>query len=117
MVEEIKPDDLLWRRLHEKHVVKDAETGEERISTAAFTDPKMSVDLARLVEGDDFRVTMQNGAGVAEFAASTATKKGLTAEHSPEPDNHAHCLVLGKKTQSIQRHLQKNSRLWRRDHW
>jgi hypothetical protein len=52
--------------------VPDTVSGGDRISSAAFTDPELSVDLARLVEGNDFHVTMKDGAGVAEFPASAA---------------------------------------------
>ncbi|MBI2708837.1 MAG: hypothetical protein HYX34_03985 [Actinobacteria bacterium] len=111
--EQIAPDDLLWRRLHPKHVVPDTLSGGDRISSAAFTDPELSVDLARLVEGNDFHVTMKDGAGVAEFSASAALDKKLPVEHAPLPDNYAHTHVLGKKTESIQRHLTRSSDLLR----
>lgn len=105
---DVAAEDLLWRRLHELHLVRDAE-GSERISSAAFTDPELSVDLARLVPGRDFRITMGAGAGVAEFLVSAALVRGLQAEHAPEPHNYAHTLVLGKKTESIKRHLARSS--------
>lgn len=112
-LEDIAPTDLLWRRLHPAHVVPDTVNGGERISSAAFTDPELSVDLARLVENGDFHVTMQGGAGVAQFPASAALDKKLPVEHAPLPDNHAHTHVLGKKTASIQRHLARSSSLLR----
>jgi hypothetical protein len=111
--ENIDPADLLWRRLHPTHVVPDTVNGGDRISSAAFTDPELSVDLARLVEGNGFRVTMKDGAGVAEFPASVALDKKLTVEHAPLPENRAHTHVLGKKTESIQRHLARSSTLLR----
>src|SRR5688500_18070362 len=111
--EQIAPDDLLLRRLHPKHVVPDTVSGGDRISGAAFTDPELSVDLALLVAGNDCRFRMKDGAGVAEFSASAAFDKEMPVEHAPLPDNYAHRYVLGKKTESIQRHLARSSNLLR----
>lgn len=113
-IEVIAAEDMLWRRLHRTQIVPDSQTGAERISSAAFTDPQLSVDLARLVRDGDYRVTMGASAGVAAFAASVARKRGLAVEHAPDPDNDAHTHVLGKKTESIQRHLARSSMLLQR---
>lgn len=110
-IEVIAAGDMLWRRLHRTQIVSDSQTGAERVSSAAFTDPQLSVDLARLVRDDDYRVTMGSSAGVAAFAASVARELGLAVEHAPEPDNGAHTHVLGKKTESIRRRLSRNSML------
>lgn len=111
-LEVIAPEDQLWRRLHKDHIVQDLGSGAERISSAAFTDPELSVDVARLVDGD-FRVTQAGSVGVAEFAASVALRRGLQVRHEPEPTNYAHAIVRGKKTQSIQKHLARSSTLLR----
>lgn len=107
----IGDDDVLWRRLHAKHLTLDHSTGERRITSAAFTDPQLSVDLARLVAPRDHRVTMAHGAGVAELAAHVPRSKQLEVRHDPVPDNEAHSLVTGRKTQSIARFLARKSRL------
>ena len=48
-------DEHLWRRIHETHFVK----AQNRVSTAAFKNLEMSVDIARL-QGD-MRVTLKDG--------------------------------------------------------
>src|SRR5690349_19051619 len=94
-VEAVADDDLLGRRLHVKHVVPDTKTGEQRISSAAFTDPDLSVDLTRLVAGQDHNVTKAGGAGVAQFAASVPREKQLPVVHKPLVTNPAHSEVGG----------------------
>lgn len=86
-------DECLWRRIHRDHFVKG------RVTTAAFKDPSMSVDIARL-QGDK-RITLQDGVGIAAFKAADAYDEGQTVVADPEEGNKAHALVIGHKPGSV----------------
>ena len=88
-------DEHLWRRIHESHFVK----AQNRVSTAAFKDPNMSVDIARLQV--DKRITLQNGVGLASFEAAVAYDLGQTVVADPKEDNRAHAVVVGRKPYSV----------------
>ena len=88
-------DEHLWRRIHETHFVK----AQNRVSTAAFKNLEMSVDIARL-QGD-MRVTLKDGVGVASFRAAVAYDNGQTVVADPQEDNNAHALVIGRKPYSV----------------
>lgn len=95
--------ELLWRRVHRKHLVR----GEE-VSSVEFSGEELSVDIARIQK--DMSVTLKDGVGVAEFKAGSAQELGLQTIADPLPDNPAHALVIGKKTKSIKRKLRNASK-------
>lgn len=103
--------EVLWRRVHHTQWVPDSVTGEHRISSGAFTDPELSVDRATVHEesGRDHKATQADAPAVAAFAAQAAIDLGLQAVADPIPSNDAHALVLGAKSRSVQRALQKAS--------
>ena len=88
----------LWRRIHRSHLLDGG-----RVSSIAFSDPEMSVDIARIQQ--DMSITLAGEAGVADFHASTAQALDQETVADPLPDNAAHALVIGKKSKSIQRKL------------
>ncbi|HVV37630.1 MAG TPA: hypothetical protein VHC63_13555 [Acidimicrobiales bacterium] len=105
-VEPIDDDDLLWRRIHSDHWIPDTD-GVYGPSSAAFIDPSMSVDAARLVQSGDYHETMHRDAGgvaVAQFSAGYARHThGQVVAHDPQPDNVAHSLVTGNKPRKMAR--------------
>jgi hypothetical protein len=106
---EIPFDDQLLRRIRPDQIVDDGNTGKRRPSSAAFKDPKMSVDAESILksQGLDYRFSLSKhpGYSLARFPAAAARAKNLSVEHQPEPENPAHAVVLGKKTQGIANYL------------
>jgi len=106
----IADDAGLLRRIHPSHVVDDHNFGERRASSAAFKDPKLSVDAEPILaeDGLDWSFTLEGyeGYSLARFLAGVAREKNLSVVHDPiRPDNRAHTLVVGKKTPAIAHHL------------
>jgi hypothetical protein len=108
------PDEAhLLRRIHPKQIVPDRISGQPRVSTAAFTDPEMSVDAEPILVEDqlDWRFSLRNhrGYSLVRFTASVARQAGQNVEHKPLPENRAHTEVIGKKTGSVKHRLQNAS--------
>lgn len=78
------------------------------MSSAAFSDIELSVDVANIQL--HMSITLKNGAGVA--AIGTAAARGLDQEvrGDPLPDNPAHALVIGRKPKSVKRALRDVAR-------
>lgn len=105
------PDEaLLLRRIHPSQIVPD-EGGQQRVSTAAFTDVELSVDAEPilLADGLDWRFSLRDhpGHSLVRFPASVARQAGQAVEHKPVPGNRAHTEVIGKKTGSVKTCLRK----------
>jgi hypothetical protein len=115
----IKDGACLLRRIRPEQVVDDENTGTKRPSSAAFKDPKMSVDAEPILTGDgrDWHACLQGfqGFSLVNVDAIHARTRGLAVVHKPIkddqtlPDNPAHTEVIGKKTQSIARYLAANA--------
>jgi hypothetical protein len=99
----------LLRRLHPKQVIPDKNTGKTRPSSAGFKDLNLSVDAEPILRaaGLDWRFTLQGhpGCSLVRFPAGSARERGLSVVPKPTPENPAHTEVIGKKTQSIAKHL------------
>lgn len=78
------------------------------MSSAAFSDIKMSVDVASIQL--QMSITLKNGAGVAAIGTATARGLGQEVEVDPLPDNPAHALVVGRKPRSVKRALRDAAR-------
>lgn len=107
----IEDDWTLLRRIHPEQIVPDKRTGELRVSSAAFRDPEMSVDVEELLKKAnlDWRFSLKDHAGYSlmKFAAAVPRSHDLAVVHSPLPDNDAHAEVRGQKSASIARALGK----------
>ena len=108
----------LWRRIPPWHVVFDANVGRNRPSKAAFENDKdgspMSVVLADIVRQSG-RTAQHIVAGhdrfaLAAFTAGLARSKQQGIARDSVPDEPAHALVFGKKTDSVSRTLAKGSK-------
>jgi hypothetical protein len=102
----INDDAGLLRRVHPNWVVADGNTGGRRVSSAAFRDPALSVDIEPILvaQGLDWQFTLKAHAGysLVRFPAGSAREKGLSVVSKPLPGNPAHAEVLGKKTARLQ---------------
>ena len=99
----LSDDELLWRRIHASHITSDG-----RVSSAAFSPNRMSVDLASLQL--DMSITLRDGAGVAEIETAAARDLGQEVVGDPLPVNPAHALVVGDKPKRVRRALRDAAR-------
>jgi hypothetical protein len=105
------PDEAsLLRRVHPSQIVPD-EAGQQRVSTAAFTDPELSVDAEPILSADglDWRFSLRDhpGHSLVRFPTSIARQAGQAVENKPVPGNRAHTEVIGKKTGLVKTCLRK----------
>jgi hypothetical protein len=101
----ILDEDLLYRRVHPTHVKDDGS-----VSTAAFKDPNLSVDLAALTTAEiSLRRAKSGQYGLAKLVVRKVRAVTIPLEviHWPEIQNYSHSLVKGKKTQSAANQLAK----------
>jgi len=96
--EPLEGSESLWRRIHRTHIVDNGQ-----VSSIAFSDPELSVDIARIQK--DMSITLAGEAGVSDFRASAAQALDQQTVADPRPDNAAHALVLGRKPKSVRRKL------------
>lgn len=101
----------LWRRIPQRWIVPDRETGGSRISSAAFDDhpngSPMSVYLCSVVlaEGRGPNTVLMTDFYLAAITAKTARENGQGIHRAPLPEESSHAEVFGKKTKSIKRKL------------
>src|SRR3990170_1644051 len=100
-VQEIADADDLYRRIHPLQV------RDGRPTSAAFTDPELSVDLARLTT-PEHSLSGHATHGLASITAGHARSLRQDVFHEPLETNPAHALVRGKKTPSIARSLARS---------
>jgi hypothetical protein len=91
----------LLRRIHLKQIVKDEDTGLARISSGAFRDKELSVDIEKVLRGRgqeiDFCLKGQRACKLAYFTAGSARQFQQVVFHDPMPDDPAHGIVYGSK--------------------
>jgi hypothetical protein len=109
---EIRDEASLLRRVHPIQIVPDQD-GQNRVSTAAFTDTEMSVDAEPILleDGLDWRFSLREhpGHSLVRFAASIARQVGQAVEHKPIEGNRAHTEVIGNKTGAVKKLLRHSS--------
>jgi hypothetical protein len=104
----IPGDESLLRRIHPSQVNWD-ESGEPNISSAAFRDRELSVNLSSVmletgrVPGDAIRG--HAGFGLAAITAAHARSLNQAVARDPVPDELSHGIVYGEKTHPIRRKL------------
>ena len=105
---------MLLRRIHPDQVVEDRNTGQPRVSSGAFKDPELSVDVEPILTalGLDWTFSLRNhpGHSLVRFAAGIARENGQAVVHDPIPgENEAHAEVRGKKSTGIANRLRDAS--------
>lgn len=105
----IADDAGLLRRVHPSQVVPDANSGGYRLSSAAFTDPNLSIDIEPILLAGraDWHRTLAgfSGYSLVRFSAAAARAVGQAVVRRPLPDNDAHGEVIGKKTTAVKNAL------------
>jgi hypothetical protein len=99
----ISDEDLLYRRVHPNHLKKDGS-----VSTAAFKDPELSVDLASLTTPtESLRRAKSDHYGLAKLVVREvrAISVPQIVIHWPEILNYSHSLVNGRKPHSAAKQL------------
>lgn len=103
----------LFRRIHPAHVVPDEDSGTMRVSTAAFRDLELSVDVESVMielglsaewciaNRSGFRLVSLRAGGCRELRQLVC----LDPVTDPGAENPAHGLVYGEKTRAVQREL------------
>ncbi len=112
----IANDAGLWRRIPPLHFYFDENLGRTRPSKAAFEDDEdghpMSVVLADLVtasgRGPAHVLHGHEGYALAQITAELARTKHQGVQRDPLPDELAHALCFGKKTDSVRRAFAKS---------
>jgi len=99
--QEISDDDLLYRRFYHKSCRRDG-----RLTLATYTlpkssipDPEISVDLERLTTSEETLAKAPGGFGLGVLSAGDVRRLGFTVRYQPLPDNNAHCIIEGVKTE------------------
>jgi hypothetical protein len=106
----------LWRRVHPDWIVFDANVGRARLSSQAFqnlVDDKLSVLLEEIVRAGGRTpldvLAQYSGYCLASFSVGFARQYQQIVVRAPEPDEPAHCHLIGKKNKSVQRALAKQA--------
>jgi hypothetical protein len=108
------PDDAeLWRRIPPWHIHDDVKLGRVRPASAAFDDDPdgqpMSVTLGAESSGPEYVLAGHERFALAAITAGQARACGLRVVRDPLPDNPAHALVIGRKTESVMRRLARGA--------
>jgi len=97
----IGDDERLFRRIHPTQVVPDEDSGLMRLSSAAFKDPEMSVDLETVLAAHGLPVEAclkgHEGHLLAALPAGGCRRLEQAVCPDPLPDNPAHGIVYGRK--------------------
>ena len=95
---------LLLRRIVREWLVHDENRGGPRISSQAFTNERLSVNVGDdlIAEGFHVEAVLERypGEGLAAITAQLAREKNQAVCRDPAPPELCHGLVIGKKTSS-----------------
>lgn len=104
----------LFRRVHPTQIIPDHTRRCMRISSAAFNDRSMSVDLADALQatgrGPETTLVGHPGHSLVSITARLARSQAQVIARDPLPDNEAHAVVFGRKPPTIRRRLAEGSR-------
>lgn len=105
----------LWRRIPPWHFVRDENTQRVRPSSAAFDDhpdgSPMSVLIAEEAGAPNPVLANYEGFALASITAGLARMCKQGVARDPTPNEPAHALLFGKKSNSVRKQLAKQS------HW
>ena len=107
----------LWRRIHPKWIVPDENTGNMRVTSAAFDDSKdespTSVLLADVVRKTgrtaEEVIAPYDGYALASITAGQARDCEQGVARDPLPDEPAHAYIFGEKTKALKRCLARSA--------
>ena len=104
----------LWRRIPPWHFFNDKNLGRLRPSSAAFDDDTdgghMSVVVATEVAGPEPTLLGLEGYALASITAGFLRRCGQAIIRDPLPENPAHALVVGPKSESVRRRIARECR-------
>jgi hypothetical protein len=97
----ITADERLFRRVHLSQIVKDDDTGNTRISTGAFKDKELSVNIESVLirngESADACLRQHQLHKLVSITAGQARQLQQIVCPDPLPDDASHGLVCGSK--------------------
>lgn len=99
---QINDDDLLYRRFHYKSLWSDGSITNVAYMRPKSTtpDPEISVNLARLTTPTQtLEAVSKSLFGLGELKVGDVRKLGFRVRYDPMPDNDAHCIIEGAKTE------------------
>lgn len=105
----VSATDFLYRRVH-----PDQQKSRTEVSTAAFTDLELSVDLASLTSPEKTWARAKNPDwGLVRIPVALMRELSVPQEvrHWPEICNWAHTLVIGRKPGSVKNKLRENAEI------
>jgi hypothetical protein len=101
----IRDDEILFRRIHLLHLVLDEDTGLARISSGAFKQREMSVNLESVLrlagKGPGACLIGYSNQRLSSIKAGAARSCNQAICHDPLPDELSHGLVYGNKNGRI----------------
>lgn len=110
----ISDDAELWRRIPPWHFYFDEKLGRSRPSKAAFEDDgdgsPMSVVLASEAGPPESALAEHPGYALSAITAGLARACGQLIVRDPTPEEPAHAVVVGRKTDSIKRRFAREAR-------
>jgi hypothetical protein len=100
--ESIPHEEILFRRVHLTFLVPDEDTGLARVSSGAFKDPEMSVNIASALFSIGSSVEMciagYPNQRLVALTAGDARSFGQSICRDPLPDDLSHGVVYGQRT-------------------
>jgi hypothetical protein len=94
-------EERLFRRVHLIQVVRDDDTGFARISSGAFRDRELSIQIESILEreGKSVESCLANHQAhkLASLTAGEARLQGQAVCEDPLPDDASHGLIFGSK--------------------
>ena len=112
----IADGERLFRRIHLKQIVKDEDTGLARISSGAFRDKGLSVDIEKVLTSHGLEIGFclkgQKACKLAYFTAGSARRLQQLVFHDSMPDDPAHGIVYGSKNNKKVTDGLRDSAIW-----
>jgi len=97
----ITNEDRLFRRIHLTQLVKDDDTGLARVSSGAFRDRELSINIESILksEGKTSEACLQNHLAhkLVSITAGAARQHHQVVCHDPLPHDRSHGLIFGSK--------------------
>lgn len=110
--EEVADSDKLYRRIAPGHATAEGDVLSQAFKYRGKPADRVSINLARLSNTDATAMRDEKpGSGVGELTAGAVRAIGLDVRHEPLPENYAHALILGAKTNSHCKQLARATKI------